>query len=355
MTSRTPATLLVLAFCALHAPRAADIEASRLLPPEQGAYTGAYIDFGDSEDDVTLESIEKFQDAVGKHQAIIASSSYWGQQTFPRRNLDIIAAYGAVPLIYWSPWDKPYEQDRGPDRFSLREILAGKWDAYIDRWADGARDYGRPMLVAWGLEMNGTWFPWSGTFYGGDKPVEGQKDRFEGAEFYKKVYRYVVDRVRARGAKNIEWVFHTNSYSYPMDDWNMMADYYPGSDYVDWLGLSCYGKQFGDDPWVKPSDVFAAPYAEIAALDPTKPIMLAEWGIADFPKSGDKATWFKESFDIISKQLPRLKAAVYWHERWENSDGSFSNLRTTSSPKALEAYREGVAAPFWIDRPIYGK
>src|SRR5206468_10324706 len=43
--------------------------------PEHGAYTGAFMDFGDAEDDVSLETIEDFEEMVGKHQAIIASSS----------------------------------------------------------------------------------------------------------------------------------------------------------------------------------------------------------------------------------------------------------------------------------------
>ena len=51
--------------------------------PEHGVYTGAFMDFGDAEDDVTLETIEDFEQMVGKHQAIIASSSYWGEQNFP--------------------------------------------------------------------------------------------------------------------------------------------------------------------------------------------------------------------------------------------------------------------------------
>src|ERR1039457_6344520 len=44
--------------------------------PEHGVYTGAFMDFGDAEDDVGLETIEDFEQMVGKHQAIIASSSY---------------------------------------------------------------------------------------------------------------------------------------------------------------------------------------------------------------------------------------------------------------------------------------
>src|SRR5437868_14962636 len=36
--------------------------------PEHGAYAGAFMDFGDEEDDVTLEMIEDFERLVGKHQ-----------------------------------------------------------------------------------------------------------------------------------------------------------------------------------------------------------------------------------------------------------------------------------------------
>jgi hypothetical protein len=71
--------------------------------PEQGARTGAYMNFGETEDDVTLEKIEALEKAVGKRQAIIASSSFWGEQTFPNRNLKLITQHNAIPLVYWSP------------------------------------------------------------------------------------------------------------------------------------------------------------------------------------------------------------------------------------------------------------
>jgi hypothetical protein len=35
--------------------------------PEVGAYTGAFIDFGEAEDAVALETIEDFEEMVGKH------------------------------------------------------------------------------------------------------------------------------------------------------------------------------------------------------------------------------------------------------------------------------------------------
>src|SRR5438445_811025 len=44
----------------------------------------------------------------------------------------------------------------------------------------------------------------------------------------------------------------------------------------------------------------------------------------------------------------RFKAAVYWHERWQNADGSYSNLRVNSSIESLRAYRGGIAHADWL-------
>ena len=55
------------------------------VPPDGAAYTGAYVDFGDGEDHVTFPAIEKFERLVGKHQAIIGSSSFWGRGKFPTK------------------------------------------------------------------------------------------------------------------------------------------------------------------------------------------------------------------------------------------------------------------------------
>ncbi|MCL2340303.1 MAG: beta-mannanase [Proteobacteria bacterium] len=330
-----------------------------LAMPQNGAYTGAYIDFGEGESRVTYDALTAFEQLAGKPLAVVACGNFWGDQAFPEKNVRIITDYGAVPLLYWSPWDKPYVEriglDRGPDRFSLREILAGKWDRYIDDWADAARQYGKPLLVAWGLEMNGTWFPWSGIFYGGGEVI-GRKDGqplYEGPELYKRAYRYVVDRVRARKATNILWGFHVNNFSSPRTaSWNRKGNYYPGADYVDWLGLSVYGKMDRAEGWAEFNKMMAGPYAEICALDPNKPVFIAEWGVGEFPP-GDKAGFIATALRDLPDKYPRVRLAVYWHERWENTDGSFSNLRINSSPEALQAYRAGIASPLWIGRPQF--
>jgi hypothetical protein len=47
-------------------------------------------------------------------------------------------------------------------------------------------------------------------------------------------------------------------------------------------------------------------------------------------------------------KYPRIKAAIYWHERWQNEDGTYSNLRINSSPSALEAFQTGISRPDWV-------
>jgi hypothetical protein len=337
-----------------------------LAVPAQGAYTGAYIDFGDTEDDVTLTAIEAFEQLAGKRQAIVASSSYWGQGEFPAANVRLIANHGAAPLLYWSPWGPPYEQGREAkkrartDPFNLQRIVAGECDGYIDRWAAGAREFGGPLLVSFGCEPNADWFPWGGKMNGADAPAKAaaaDNVGFVGPELYKRAYRHAVDRVRAAGARNVSWVFHANNDSHPNRPWNAMAQYYPGPAYADWLGMSVYGQLTpgdGDEDWTEWPEAMNKAYKALCALDPAKPVMLAEWGVGEFPKSGDKAAWIRDAFQSMNGgRYPRLKAAVFWHERWQNDDESYSNLRVQSSPGALKAYRQGVAHPFWLDRPEF--
>jgi hypothetical protein len=330
--------------------------------PKDGAYTGAYVDFGDGEDHVTLEALEKFQDLTGKPMAIVACGSFWARGSFPSEQVALIRAYGAVPLLYWSPWDAPFDEKRGPDKYSLTAILDGKWDAYIDAWADEAAKVPSQFFVSFACEMNGTWFPWSGCFYDPLLPLHPDAKNpatWQGADIFKKAWRHVVDRVRARGATNILWVFQPNNYSDPPGylPWNQPAAYYPGSDYVDWLAMSVYGKQTineEDDKWCDFDKLLEWPYTMLTKVDPAKPIMLAEWGVAESHASGeDKGAWIASAFAQMSKDHPRLKAAVFWHERWANEDGSYSNLRVNSSMGSLKAYQEGVANPFWLGRPLW--
>jgi hypothetical protein len=97
------------------------------------------MNFGETEDDVTLEKIEAFEKAVGKRQAIIASSSFWGEQTFPNHNLKLITQHTTpFPSCTGHPGTNPRRVEDSI-AFSLAAIVAGKWDAYIDSRAAQAK------------------------------------------------------------------------------------------------------------------------------------------------------------------------------------------------------------------------
>ncbi|MDD2707729.1 MAG: glycosyl hydrolase [Verrucomicrobiae bacterium] len=334
----------------------APLAAQNLQVPEKGAYLGAYIEGGETEDDITLKKLLAFERLSGKPQAIVAFSSFWGQDEFPAAQIKAIAEYGAIPLIFWSPWGVPYEETEPQPEYSPARIAAGEFDGYIVEWLNNARKTKTPLLVDWGLEMNGDWFPWSPSlqdprekFNSGSKPLTDSISQFIAA------WKRIVDIARREKITNIQWVFHTNNFSFPQAKWNTMAAYYPGDDYVDWIGLSAYGMMSCRSSWQHLYKVLDKPYEELVAVTPNKPIMLAEWGVGEFPQQGNKADFFTTAFEHLKTRYPRLKAAIYWHERWQEPNHLWSNLRINSSPRALNAYRIGIQDPFWISRPIFEK
>ena len=96
------------------------------------------------------------------------------------------------------------------------------------------------------------------------------------------------------------------------------------------------------------------PYQQMCRLDPNKPIMIAEWATGEFPLTTAppsairKPAWIKQGLELFRTRYPRIRAALYWHERWQNADGSYSNLRVNSSVESLQAYRDGIAHPDWL-------
>ena len=127
---------------------------------------------------------------------------------------------------------------------------------------------------------------------------------------------------------------------------------------MDWLGLSVYGQQFKDEPLADIPSLVDWPYEEMSRLDPKVPIMIAEWATGEFAHA-DKGAWIKEGLESFRTRYPRVKGAIYWHERWQNRDQTYSNLRVNSSVRSLDAYRKGIANPDWLGnlilRPVGAK
>ena len=53
--------------------------------------------------------------------------------------------------------------------YTLQGFIDGKFDIDLKRWAQDAKRVGIPIMVEFGTEVNGGWFPWSGILNGGSK------------------------------------------------------------------------------------------------------------------------------------------------------------------------------------------
>jgi len=94
---------------------------------------------------------------------------------FPDENVRLIARHGSIPLIYWSPWDKPYVEGRGPDKYSLTSIIAGE-TRRLPRPVGRARERFRfPAVRLLCQRDERLVVPWSGVLYGGSKVIPDTK------------------------------------------------------------------------------------------------------------------------------------------------------------------------------------
>jgi len=75
--------------------------------------------------------------------------------------------------------DKQYKKNR---KFTLKRILKGKLYEDLRSWASDARDFGSPLIVEFGAEVNGEWFPWNGKWNGGVEKKFLQGNTIKGRE-----------------------------------------------------------------------------------------------------------------------------------------------------------------------------
>ncbi|MEV6851035.1 glycosyl hydrolase [Actinoplanes sp. NPDC051411] len=227
------------------------------------------------------------------------------------------------------PWDG-YVPTSEPD-VSRHSVLMVSWHgtAY-SRINDGSSDeliasvarklagMKRPILLRWGWEMNGDWFEWDGSHNGQDPGA------------YVKAWRRIHGIFRRHGATDVAWVWSPNWNSAPAAAWNKFQRYYPGDDYVDWVGVSGY--DFYDE---SPATLFSA---VAGAYGSRKPIILSETAAVDLGVH-TKARWIKK-LSAWAAKTPSL-GAVVWFDT-DTQDGTDHNFRPDTDAEALAAYRTMV-------------
>jgi hypothetical protein len=234
-------------------------------------------------------------------------------------------------LHVFYPWDGSLpaaEPDVGPRSILMvswpgavyREINNGSSDRLIASVAKKLAGMKRPILLRWGWEMNGDWFDWAGARNGQDTGG------------YVRAWRRLHRIFGEQGATNVAWVWSPNWNSAPDASWNRFTEYYPGDDYVDWVGMSGYDF-YGESP----ATLFGA---ITKAYGDRKPIILSETAAIDLG-AHTKARWIRK-LATWAATTPALGAVV-----WFDTDvqpGTTHNFRPDTDAETLAAYRAMVTS-----------
>lgn len=237
---------------------------------------------------------------------------------FPAEDARRVAQRGAVPVITWEPWDPA----RGTDQptYAMRQVAAGRHDAYVRSWARAAARYGGPVVIRFAHEMNGSWYPWS-------VGVNGNTGADHAA-----AWNRVRGMFRSAGATQVRFRWNPNV---PYAGSTPMAAAWPGDAAVDEVALDGYnwGTLLPGSTWTSFADLVGPGLAELGALTGRR-VHVGE--TASTEVGGDKAAWIRGMFATVASD-PRI-AGVTWFEHRKETD-----WRTVSSESAAAAFREGLA------------
>jgi len=265
-----------------------------------------------------LSSVDVFEHEAHKHAGVVAWYADWQHNQFSLAQLQAVGARGSIPQITWEPWDGSQPLYTPQPRYTLANILAGNFDGYIRRSAQVVARYGRPVWLRFAQEMNGTWYPW-------DEQANGNHP----GEFVR-VWRHIHDIFAAAGATNVRWIWAPVA--------NAPRAYFPGTRYVDMLGVTCLngGKAMIRKGWRSFARICGRSISKLHALAPGLGVEISELGTAE--NGGSKATWIRNTLAFIANR-PFIRGFVWFDISKE------TNWRIDSSGSARRAFAIGVRPP----------
>jgi hypothetical protein len=243
-------------------------------------------------------------------------------------------ATGVKPgiVVYYSAWNEPFSTsfaqtawDHGayvlvqlePKGVTLASIAAGGSDAYLRSYADAVIAFGHPVILSFGHEMNGSWYPWG---YGHASPA-----------MFVAAWRNVVQVFRAAGAANATWLWTVNSIE-GEGAASSLSQWWPGAAWVTWTGIDGYYYQATDTF----GSVFGSTIAEIRTFS-SAPLLIAETAVGT---TTDRESQIDALFAGVRAE--RL-AGVVWFDVAQHAGLYHQDWRLEDDPAALAAFTAAVA------------
>ncbi|MFO7864523.1 MAG: glycosyl hydrolase [Salinivirgaceae bacterium] len=315
--------------------------------PWAGCMVSAYV-FQEDGQHLTNDyqkNIDAFESLIGKEMGSIMWYPTFAD-AFPKKECKALVEKGYIPHLTWElflPGEVEYNTMPIDENYYLTDsVLAGKYDAYIKQFATDAKTINGTVFIRFLHEFNGNWYLWSGNKNGRENG---------GPQKVVAVWKYVVDIFNEVGAENVQWIWnpHGPSIDVSTEAWNDIAQYWPGKNYVDWMGMDAYNwyprdPWGGDRPFRSFDNCFADLYAQCKQLG-DHPIMIAEFGTPEFNhKSTTKADWITDAFEKIKTDYPRIKMFVWFHIDKE------LDWRVNSSAEALESFKKAMQDDYFIGK-----
>lgn len=279
--------------------------------PQDRIYLGAYV-LQDSNIDGDMK---KFNLVTGKKHASYFKYVGYGKP-FPTDWVKKVEAAGAVSQIAFEP-------NEGLDK--VRD------DEYLRGFARAAKEAGVPIFLRYASEMNGNWCSYS------EDPRE-----------YIEKWR-LVHRIMEEEAPNVIMVWTV--FTFPESTIEL---YYPGDDYVDWVGLNVYNVIYhNNNPNEKavhedPLDLLNYVYNTFSYK---KPIMICEYGASHYSVTDKKfyievaAEKIRRLYENLPEKYPRVKAVYYFDVNslgYEGENKNLNNYSLTDNETILNTYKKVI-------------
>lgn len=273
----------------------------------------------------SLTQLNAFEHDAKKQVSIVMWYQGWGvpdaSRYFQPDWMNAIRNHGSIPMVTWEPWN--YTLGINQSAYSLQNIINGRFDTYITQWALASKAWGHPYFLRFAQEMNGNWYPWS-------EQVNGN-----GPGQFVQAWQHVHNIFTDLGVTNVTWVWSPNV---EYNGGTPLNELYPGSSYVDWIGIDGYNwSTVQGHSWQTFTQVFRQTYLDILGMSLNKPLMIAETASAEV--GGNKAAWITDALTIqIPQYFPAIKAVIWFDEDKE------TNWSIESSPAARSAFAKAVAS-----------
>ena len=291
--------------------------------------------------------LEKFEPLAGVYAGLYPAGSE--DRGDPRSSLEAMGQKHALYLTY-AHWRRGYPETESvfPIPYAERAIEAGgalqvawepsnglsdvKDDAYVRQFAREANALGVPIFLRFAGEMNGEWVPW-----------------YDDPETYIEKFRLIHD-IMEEEAPNVAMVWSPNFL--PRHN---IAPYYPGDDYVDWVGFSLYTipySQGEEKLGGNPIDYLYPLYQQYAH----KPIMISEGAVSfmSYELQRDYTEWALGQLDNMYAYMPRIfsqvKAITYFNldKMTTNYDNQNNNYDLYAREEMLSKYKKLIAKPYYV-------